>query len=41
VLDYDNRILQGLKTSSMDLRVNASGALTLTAHVHQLVNGYK
>lgn len=41
VLDYDNRVLQGLKTSALDYRVTTTGALTLTLHVHQLANGYR
>lgn len=41
VLDYDNRVLQGLKTSAIDYRVTTTGALTLTMHVHQLVPGYR
>jgi hypothetical protein len=41
VLDYDNRVLQGLKTSAIDYRVTTSGALTLTLSVHQLVNGFR
>ena len=41
VLDYDNRVLQGLKTSALNLRVTTSGALTLTVHLHQLINGYR
>lgn len=41
VLDYDNRVLQALKTTTLDYRVTTSGALTLTMHVHQLVNGFR
>lgn len=41
VFDYDNRVLRGLKTSSIDYRVTTTGALTLTLHVHSLVPGYK
>jgi hypothetical protein len=41
VLDYDNRVLQGLKTSAIDYRVTTTGALTLTLSIHQLVSGYR
>jgi hypothetical protein len=40
VLDYDNRVLQGLKTSALQYRVTTTGALTLTMHTHQLVPGF-
>lgn len=41
IFDYDDRIDSNLRTSSLDLRVVTSGALTLTAHLCQLVNGYR
>jgi hypothetical protein len=40
VLDYDNRVLQGLKTSALQYRVTTTGALTLTMHTHQLLPGF-
>jgi hypothetical protein len=39
--DYDDRIDSNLSTSTLDLRVVTSGALTLTAHLCQMVNGYR
>lgn len=39
--DYDDRITSNLSTSTLDLRVVTTGALTLTCHLEQMVPGYR
>lgn len=40
IFDYDSKLGSNLKTKDLDVQVTSTGALTITAHVEQLVPGF-